>query len=199
MPVTVFQQFIQWLHFGSTPKVRLHTNDCLDCDGSCACPLEHKKMKKLRPEDKTPANEAALEAILENTRSIVHLYAFAVVYDIPRLREQIVNETWWLTTSTGQPHVQEVLFATQLLPKTSLLHKLLVDAFGMHFDSESLMCACDRLICHRLPAKVWNRFSTKEGSGSGKRKAPRIKNLCQYHEHGKDAAELEACRAKYRE
>lgn len=195
--VEVFTAFIEWLYFRRTAN--LHTFSafvCLNCGEKCRHPLNEATKKELGWKPASNNDKRALDEILGKADSVILLYHFADQYGVPQLREQIVNHAWSMVQRDEGPHVQEVLLATQLLPETSSMYLLLIDAFGEYFAKDSLICIYDSLICQRLPSSVWFKFFMLSLNSSRDRRRPKLRRLCHYHEHSKGPAAVDACRGE---
>jgi hypothetical protein len=213
-----FRRFLDWLYFRRLPEIPdlIEDSDDKDADMECLycgkdCPSfsdvdvpdkdEHSDLSKAYPQfpQLPQQKEEKLEAYISkiegpNTR----LYAFADRYDVPALRQAIVEYIWYWYSANDEdiPSYATIVIIGDLLPISSPFYRLLVDLFVDRYclEEENVAgCPGELALRQKLPYEFI--FAVMGGLSNMKNKVPGqgLKELCAYHEHPKDETSIKAC------
>ena len=196
-----FRLFLDWLYFRRIPSGRRYVfqlDFCMHCEGKCQMPLDAAadESSVLVAGDELPRflNRYAEEA------GIVDLYVFATHYDIPLLRETIVDQEWCDVYAAGDIFTyQDTIKIFQELPAQSPLRCLVLDTFVSFWCPEYYgRCSVDQTLFHELPKelilKAMSLFAKRRDDACFMQQ---LNAPCAYHEHDNTEVAREACRAKH--
>jgi hypothetical protein len=203
-PVT-FILFLDWLYFRRIPEDPFYRGDftehCQNCDEPC--PRQVEASHELDFQTPTKEEEQLVDKLVDRHVGIVRLYVFADQYDVPMLRQQIVDLLWnAVILEEDIPLYPDTIQAMERLPDTSPLRRLIVDSYKLNWHQKlHIHCAYDRLLCQRLPVQFWPRALAPMALGTlssqeSKAARPRLAPLCAYHEQCSDKTVNKACKRK---
>lgn len=192
---TVFRDFLNWLYFGTLMEITEDAypySDCWNCKTSCEEGDADEKKKFWMP--LTSDEERELKHILDDasfSHSEYDLYAFATTYNVPCLRQDIVNAVYTFWQEVGcAPWSGILVLAARQTPAGSPMLRLLVDAMTVK-RWKMFQCPHEVRMIQKLPPYLLSNLWIKEAmveTGS--------RDICSYHEHDQDENTCVACQEK---
>lgn len=183
------------------------TESCLNCVGSpCTDVDEANGSCEFQALSKKEEEHLEKAIATEEDPSVmpVHLYVFVDRFDMPKLREAIVEQLWRRMKSTSDNHrsYAEIIFARRHLPTSAPLNRLLFDAFIKGWASDvDHGCLTETKLRQALPPEfmfmAMARF--RQAWRAGQDETDQIKELCAYHEHSQDKETIRACQERLQE
>lgn len=200
-PPLQFLRFIQWLYFRRLPKIinSVVCNFCIkDCKGSTSSngTLNNNHRSDSAEPDIVNVFEASANPAAWPTS---RLYLFADRYDVPALRQALVDKLWYCYQDhPGVISAGGVVLITDGMPTTSPLFRFIVDLWVDRYKyDENRVCTCpiEQALDNKLPIafvlavmRGMSRFTPR-----GTRGGQGMKTLCSYHEHSQDNQTIKAC------
>lgn len=202
---THFASFLDWLYFKRLPTRTFNTpgQDCNVCKAfGVDCKEQLAKIKDRAHNNLctfvsiSEDEDRRLESLVENLSS-GQVYLFADRYNVPALRQLIVDQCWtWTSNKKSIMAMGSLILTLQNLPFSSVFCRLLVDVYVenykpyMHTD-----CGTAILLRQKIPTEFIYTVMSDLASLNFKADEPKkvIKNLCAYHEHPQDEESIKAC------
>lgn len=208
---TTIKRFQEWLALRKFPLAAADMEGCPNehvCGGCIAVGGEMAGFEFFALSDE---EDRQLEMLINNPNpaSCTKLYHFADRYDIPLLRKHVIDYEWRLSMNDNHRGYAAMIYCWRNLPATSPYTRLLVDAFLQHWEVEAdQSCHFEVLLRQKLPSELSYQLLAKCRNGQKIKKetanneepravgAGHIKDLCTYHEHDQDLANVRACSAR---
>lgn len=202
----VFPHFLDWLysgHINEVDTVPLGTQtggECAQCGTRCESRIPDDR-SELELEDLSEEDDKYLEDLIETVDDEdihVDLYLFADKFDVPALREEIVNRYWRRLVSSGAfPTYCPTIKCFRYLPASSKLCRLFVDAFATWWLARNdCICPTEKKLRSKLPKQFIFMLAAELGANTAKSNCYYIRPLCSYHEHPHDESSEKACIVK---
>ena len=173
----VLAAFIDWLYTHSLPDFWPESGNCSCWRGTCVTVMsgDEADFSEISPED---AHEP--RQVLVEKATAINLYIFADRFDVPELRQQIVDRMWWKIKQAGSYSFSwdVIFYACQELPDHSRLNRLMRDTFVSRFKLDYIECRNLQALCLLMPPALWVQAFAAVSNGR-----PKVKELCTYHEH----------------
>lgn len=201
----IFPHFLNWLYlrrFNWAPNSNQDICKHCRCQG---CPKNASSSAKdcsdgLEPD---PNDDEWLEAAIDSVNDnncLTQLYIFADKFEVPALREEIINLRWadcMLQDSCWAYIV--VINSFRHLPESPPQCRLLLDSFVDIWDPKDDMnanCCTEVKLRSKLPLKFMFLLAAGQARKLAGGCAYALGPLCKYHEHSQDKETVAACKKR---
>ena len=197
-----FKDFVTWLYFRQEPYIiqnKVRNETCVSCNGRCGGKEADRGDAAVSGIDElTEDEDVQVEQLLEghlNSSGPTALYLFADQFDVPSLREQVINWRWRdVYGNTKMPRYAAIVLTLRHLPPSSPYRRLVTDECwqGRKLPTNKPVKVCPfvRLLQLKAPSGLWLALANRAHTRPTKRY---VGPLCQYHEHGQDKEVKSSC------
>lgn len=150
-----FRLFLDWLYFQTKFfKDKRYDEVCPNCDD---CPGEvDQKIRYVSLIDNWD-NHQDLELIINKTEHEVPenaLYAFAVKYNTPQLRREIIGAAWKIRKDVP-PRLREVIYLLRIINQDDVLLQLLIESLTSRKNpANPFRCPFEAKMVYKLPKRL---------------------------------------------
>ena len=186
---SVFAAFLDWVYSRCLPELWPPDPECISCKGACGRVVQAGKELDFEHLNEDETQE--LESTMHFASPLVDLYIFTDRFEVPQLRETIVNHAWH-DILHSKICIQILLWACDQLPDHSCLFRLMADTLICNFKIEFIRCKYTQALCQRVASTLWIQVLGGATRSEGR---PRLKFLCGYHEHKWNAIAVTECKS----
>lgn len=207
----IFPHFLNWLYFRRFNWTGNRVQDSSLCP-SCGHP-GCTKTAPVCPDnamdemsmDLDGDDDEALEAVvdfIDDEACLVHLYIFADRFDVPALREDIINKRWadYIKHPTLKRSYYVPINCFRHLPESSPMCRLVLDMFVNEWQADNdynSACSMELRLRSKLPANFMFKLAARQArKASANDQGQAVGPLCDYHEHPQDKETVNRCRKK---
>lgn len=198
----IFPHFLDWLYFRRIPVLGDHlvgSPTCGNCGGLCADIALHET--RFEFDNLTSEDNSQLDRLVHTVTSSnvwTHLYIFADRFDVPSLRELIINTIWQCFVPVGYALTYiDIVLASKSLPVSSPLCRLYVDIFTATWNAQDdQICPVEQKLRAKVPANFYFIVAAKAREGMAGARIELIGAICSYHEHANDDAAKVLCKGR---
>ena len=199
----VFSLFLRWLYQRRLPPTRCYIAQrdlCFNCNGLCSATVTASSQRTSQSPVLDEADVRRARDRYKDEPGLVELYDFATRYDVPLLREAIIDQLWSEVYAGGDIFTyQDMITIFRDLAASSPLRRLAGDTFVSFWCSDVyLKCPVDLALFNELPRDMLN---TSISLLAKRRDNPnfmqQLNAPCHYHEHDNTEVSRQSCVAKH--